>query len=402
MTVGKSGALLCAALTATLLLAPAPSHAQISDGVVRIGVLTDISGPYADGGGKGSVIAAEMAAKDMGGTVKGKPVEIIKADHQNKADIAAEIARRWYDLEKVDAIVDLPITAIALAVQGIAKEKTKTVMITAAATSDLTAKTCTPTSTHWADDTQALTAGTAKAIVEQGGKSWYFITVDHAFGQALQRDATKVIEANGGKVLGASRHPIGASDFSSLLVQAQASGADVIGLASVGGDLINVIKQANEFRVNTGKQTLAGFLVYITDIHSLGLPVVKNFTFSAGFNWDQSDASRAFAKRFYEAAKMMPTKNHAAVYSAVRHYLTAINSAGTDEPIAVAKAMRAAPLDHFGRPASVREDGRVLYDLTLYKVKTPEESKAPWDYYKVLRQIPKAEAFLPMNDACKM
>ena len=373
-----------------------PALGEASHG---IGVLTDLSGPYADSGGKGSVVAAQMAARDFGGAVKGKPIEIVSADHQNKPDVAATIARRWFDVDKVDAVVDLPVTAIAFAVQTVAKEKRKTILITAAATSDLTAKSCAPTSTHWADDTQALTAGTAKAVVQQGGKTWYFITVDHVFGHALQRDASKVIEANGGKVLGASRHPIGATDYSSLLLQAQSSGADVVGLASVGGDLINLIKQAHEFGL-ASKQTLTGFLVYITDIHTLGLAVAQKLTFSAGFYWDQSDASRAFAKRFFDEVGIMPTKNHAEIYTSVLHYLRAVDAAGTDEAVAANQAMRRMPVDYFGRPATVRQDGRVLYDLTLYRVKTPEESKGPWDYYAPVRTVPKDEAFLPMNEAC--
>ena len=393
-TFARLGALACAAF-----LSAVPALAQISDDVVRIGVLTDLSGPYADSGGRGSVVAAQMAVKDFGGTVKGKPIDVISADHQNKPDVAATIARRWFDVDKVDAVVDLPVTAIAFAVQTVAKEKRKTILITAAATSDLTAKSCTPTSTHWADDTQALTAGTAKAVVQQGGKTWYFITVDHVFGHALQRDAAKVIEANGGKVLGASRHPIGATDYSSLLLQAQSSGSQVVGLASVGGDLINLIKQAHEFGL-APKQTLTGFLVYITDIHTLGLDVAQKLTFSAGFYWDQSDASRAFAKRFLDQVGTMPTKNHAEIYTAVLHYLRAIDAAGTDEAVAANKMMRRMPVDYFGRPATVRADGRVLYDLTLYRVKTPDESKKPWDYYAPVRTVPKDEAFLPMNEAC--
>lgn len=391
-----------AALGACLvaLAAATGASAQISDDLVRIGVLTDLSGPYADSGGKGSVVAAEMALKDFGGTVRGRKVEIISADHQNKPDIASTIARRWFDTERVDAVVDLPVTAIALAAQQVAKEKGRTVMITAAATSDFTAKLCNPTSSHWTDDTQALTAGTARAVFERGGRSWYFITVDHAFGAALQRDASDVVTKLGGTVVGASRFPIGNADFSSFLLQAQNSGADVVAFAAVGDDFSRAIKQANEFGLTSGKQTMTGFLVYVTDIHALGLPVAQNLTFSEAFYWDSSDATRAFAKRFFDQVGIMPTKNHALIYTAVGHYLKAIDKAGTDEAVAANKAMRALPVAFFGREATLRADGRLLYDPVLYRVKTPAESKAPWDYYEAIRPIPAAEAFLPMNPAC--
>jgi branched-chain amino acid transport system substrate-binding protein len=397
--MGRYARRLCT-LAGAALLAATGAHAQISDDVVRIGVLTDLSGPYADSGGKGSVVAAEMAARDFGGKVKGKAIEIVSADHQNKPDVASSIARRWFDVEKVDAVVDLPVTAIALAVQSVAKEKRKTVMITAAATSDLTSKTCSPTSSHWTDDTQALTAGTARAVFERGGKTWYFITVDHAFGHALQKQATDVVEALGGKVLGTSRHPIATADYSSFLLQAQTSGADVIALASVGDDFTKAVKQANEFGLMAGKQTITGFLVYITDIHGLGLSVAQNLNFSSAFYWDQNEEARAFGKRFFEATGAMPTKNQALIYTSVTHYLKAVDKAGTDEAVAANKAMRDMPVVFFGRPATLRADGRLLYDPVLYRVKKPSESKAPWDYYEAIRTIPQNEAFLPMNPAC--
>ncbi len=390
---GVVGALLIGATPGTAL-------AQISDDLVRIGILTDLSGPYADSGGKGSVVAAEMAVKDFGGAVKGKKIEIISADHQNKPDVASTIARRWFDTERVDAILDLPVTAIALAAQQVAKEKNRTVMITAAATSDFTSKLCNPISSHWTDDTQALTAGTARAVFEQGGKNWYFITVDHAFGQALQRQASEVVTSLGGKVVGSSRFPINNADFSSFLLQAQTSGADVVAFAAVGDDFSRAIKQANEFGLMAGKQTMAGFLVYITDIHALGLPVAQNLTFSEAFYWDQNDATRAFAKRFFDAVGIMPTKNHALIYTAVAHYLKAVDKAGTDEAVAANKSMRAIPVAFFGRDVTLRADGRLLYDPVLYRVKKPASSKGAWDYYEAIRPIPAAEAFLPMNPAC--
>jgi branched-chain amino acid transport system substrate-binding protein len=382
------------------LAAASPAGAQISNDVVRIGILTDLSGPYADSGGKGSLAAAEMAAKDFGGTVKGKTIEVVAADHQNKPDIASSIARRWFDTEGVDAVLDLPVTAIALAVQQVAKEKNRTVMITAAATSDLTAKTCSSVSTHWTDDTNALTAGTARAVFERGGRNWYFITVDHAFGHALQKQAGDVVTSLGGKVVGSSRFPINNADFSSFLLQAQTSGADVVGFAAVGDDFSKAIKQANEFGLMAGKQIMTGFLVYITDIHALGLPVAQNLTFSEAFYWDQSEETRAFGKRFRETVGIMPTKNHALIYTATLHYLKAVERAGTDEAVAANKAMRELPVSFFGAQTKIRADGRHLYDPVLYRVKNPAQSKGPWDYYEAVRSIPAAEAFMPMNPAC--
>jgi len=383
--------------SAGIAIAP---YAKAQRRAVRIGVLTDETGPYADSGGLGSVLSAQMAAHDIGNTVLGRSIEIVHADHQNKPDVAAAIARRWYDAEGVDAIVDLPVTAIALAVLQVARERNKTVMITAAATSDITAKYCAPTSTHWADDTHALTAGTALEVLNSGAKNWFFITVDHTFGLALQRDATAVIEQQGGRVLGAARHAIGATDYGSQIISAQTSGADAIGLASVGNDLINLIKQASEFGLlRPGGPTIVGFLTYITDIHALGLPVARGLTFSAGFYWDQNQQSRAFAQRFFAVRKAMPTKNQAVIYTATRHFLHAMQQAASDDPLAVARAMKALPVDYHGRPAHVRSDGRVIYDLTLYRVKEPQQSRAPWDYYEALRTVPAAEAFLPVNKA---
>jgi branched-chain amino acid transport system substrate-binding protein len=373
---------------------------QIAADSVKIGVLTDLSGPYAESSGRGSVVAADMAAEDVGRMVRGKPIEIIEADHQNKPDIAATIAQRWFDLDKVDGIVDLPVSPVAAAVQAVGKEKQRTTLITAAASADLTAKTCTLTSTQWADDTHALAGGAARAIVDRGGKKWFFVTVDNGFGEAMQNDASHVVEANGGKVLGAAKFPFGNGDFSPLLAQARSSGADVIEVASSGGDLVNLVKQASELGLPNEKQGLGGFLVYLTDIHALGLQLAQNLIFASGFYWDQGDASRRFAKRFLDKTGTMPTKTHAAVYTAVRHYLAAIDQAGTTDAIAVNQTMRRLPVDYFGRPAMIRADGRVLYDLTLYRVKTPAESLYPWDYYAPLRTIPKEDAFLPMNAAC--
>ena len=367
---------------------------------VRVGVLTDESGPYADSGGAGSVVAAQMAAQDFGGSVLGRRVEILHADTQNKPDIAGTLARSWYD-SGVDAIVDLPVTPVAAAVQQIAREKGRTVMITAAAVTEFTSKNCAPISSHWADDTHAMATSTGAILTGlPGAHQWFFITVDFSFGAALQAEATKVIEAHGGSVIGTAKFPIGNADFSSQILQAQASGASIIGLASVGGDQVNLIKQGAEFGLQSKGAKLGGFLVYITDIHALGLPVAQGLSFPASYYWDQNDASRAFAKRFQAERRAVPTQNQAAIYASTLHFLKAMAQAGTDDPVAVNKAMRAMPVTFFGKPCSMRGDGRVLYDVTLYRVKTPAESKGPWDYYTAIGSIPPDEAFLPANPAC--
>lgn len=372
--------------------------AQAEGPPIKIGVLTDESGPFVDSGGPGSVFAAELAAKDFGGEVLGRKIEIVHADTLNKPDVAAGVARKWFDVDGVDAVTDLPVTPIAFAVQALAKEKNKTVLITAGATTDITAKFCTIGSSHWADDSYAMATSIAKAETAAGAKTWFFLTVDTAFGAALQKTTTDVVEAAGGKVLGSVKYPINAPDFSSLLLQAQSSGADRIALASVGADLDNQIKQGAEFGIGRdGKQQMAGFLTYIQSIHAIGLPTAKGLNLVSGFYWDQNDEARAFAKRFFEARKMMPSRNHASIYAAVTHYLKAIKAAGTDDTAAVGKAMRAAKVDYFGHPAYMRADGRVMYDITLYKVKAPEQSKTAWDYYEKVRDIPAAEAFKPLN-----
>lgn len=368
---------------------------------IRIGVLTDASGPYADSGGRGSVLAAQLAAAEIGGSMLGRRVEIIDGDTQNKPDVAASLARRWYD-DGVDAIVDLPVTSVAAAVQQIAREKNRSVMITSAAATDFTTTTCSPTSTHWADDTHALSVGAALPIVRAGAKTWFFISVDYAFGAALQRDATEQIEQNGGRVLGSTRFPIGNADFSSMLLQAQASGAQAIGLAAVGSDLVNLVKQAAEFGLTQpGGPVLAGFLIYITEVNALGLTAAQGFTFPSGFYWNQSDTAQAWSRQFFSARKTMPTRVHAAVYVATRHWLRAARQAGTTDPGAVGRAMRSLPVDYLGRPASVREDGRVIYDLPIYRVKRPGQPREPWDYYERIDTIPAHDAFLPMLPQCR-
>lgn len=384
---------------ATLAASPIFGVRAASTGPVRVGVLTDSSGPYSDSGGAGSVAAANMAVQDFGATVLGRRIEIVTADTQNKPDVAGALARRWYD-DGVDAIIDLPVTPIAAAVQQIAREKGRTVMITAAAVSEFTSKSCAPVSTHWADDTHAMATATGKVLTGGAKPSWYFITVNFSFGEALQAEATKVIEAGGGKVLGTAKFPIGNSDFSSQILQAEGSGANIIGLAAVGGDQVTLIKQAAEFGLLNGKTGFGGFLIYITDIHALGLKTAQGLTCPASYYWDQNDEARAFAARFMAERKAVPTQNQALVHAGTLHFLKAMAQAGTDDPITVNKAMRAMPVSFFGRPATIRADGRLLHDVDIYRVKRPEESRGPWDYFTSLGSIPAAEAFLPMNPAC--
>ena len=367
---------------------------------VRIGVLTDEGGPYSASGGAGSVAAARMAVQDFGGTVLGLPVEVLRADTQNKPDVAGSIARAWYD-SGVDAITDLPVTPVAAAVQQVARERSRTVLITAAAVTEFTSKSCSPVSSHWADDTHAMAAGTGKVLTEGGGRTWYFVTVDFSFGAALQAEAAKVIEAAGGRVLGSTRFPIGNADFSAQILEARTSGAQVIGLASVGGDQVNLVKQAAEFGLQAGgAQTLAGFLVYLTDIHALGLDVAQGLRFPTSFYWDRNDAARAFGKRFMAERQAMPTQNQANVYAATLHFLRGMAQAGTRDAVAIGRAMRGLPVQYFGADTTMRADGRVLHDLTLYRVKAPGESRGAWDLLAPVGAVPAAEAFAPMNPAC--
>lgn len=391
----KSRTALVALAVAASVFVPAAARAQISDNVVRIGVLGDMGGQFADIGGRGSVFAAELAAEDFGGKVAGAPIEIISGDHQNKADVGGATLRKWFDEGGVDAVADLPVSSVALAAQEIAREKKKTLLISGAAVSELTGKACSPYSTHWADDTYALANATGKAVTAAGGKSWYFVTVDYSFGHAMERDAAAAVASAGGKVLGNTRHPLGAQDLSSFLLQAQASKAQVIGLANVGGDTSNAVKQAAEFGITSGGQKLAGFLVFLTDIKAIGLPLAKGLLVSTGFYWDQNDEARTFARRFEAKVGRMPTKQQASVYASVKHYLKAVAAAGTDDAGNANAQMRALPVDYFGHAASIRPDGRVLYDLTLYEVKSPAESKGPWDFYKPISTLPANEVFRP-------
>jgi len=390
---------LVAMLLAAVLLSPVAARA---DDTVKIGVLADMSSLYADLGGPGSVVAVKMAVDDFGGTVLGKKIEVVSADHQNKPDVASSIARQWFDEQGVQMITDLTTSSVALAVQEIAREKNKIILINGAASSDLTGKACAPTSVHWVYDTTALANGTGAAVVKAGGNTWFFITADYAFGHALQSDTAAVVEANGGKVLGSVNLPLNTADFSSFLLQAQASKAKIIGLANAGGDTINSIKQAAEFGIVAGGQKLAGLLLFISDIHSLGLQTAQGLNLTESFYWDQDDQTRAWSKKFFDKTNKEPTMVQAGNYSATMHYLEAVKAAGTLDPAAVMKQLKSKPINDFViRNGHIQDDGSLVHDMYLYEVKKPSESKGPWDLYKLISTIPGAEAFKrPHGNAC--
>lgn len=377
----------------------AQPRAAISDDVVKIGMLLDMSGLYADVTGRGSATAAQMAIDDFGGKVLGKKIELVVVDHQNKADIAASKAREWFDTGNVDAILDVAASAPALAVLEVARQKNRIVVFSGPGTERITNDLCSPVSVHYAYDTYALANTTARAMVQRGGKTWYFLTADYAFGHTLQESATAVINEAGGKVLGAARHPLGTSDFASYLLQAQASKAQVVGLANAGGDTVNAIKAASEFgltRNNT--QRLAGLLLYINDIHAIGLKTAAGLVLTEAFYWDMNDATRAWSRRYFDKLRKMPNMSQAGAYSSMTHYLKAVQAAGTDETAAVMKKMKSMPInDFFARNGRIREDGRMIHDMYLFEVKTPAESKYPWDYYKVLATVPGEQAFMPVS-----
>jgi branched-chain amino acid transport system substrate-binding protein len=392
---------LIGATALAVVLGCGAASAQAKDDVIKIGVLNDMSGLYSDLSGQGAVVAAKMAVEDFGAAAKGMKVEIVSADHQNKPDVGSNIARTWFDRDNVDVIVDVPTSSVALAVNEIAREKNKVFLVSGAAASDLTGPKCSPNTVHWTYDTWALANGTGKAMVKTGGDTWFFITADYAFGKALERDTSEVVQANGGKVLGSVRTPFPGTDFSSFLLQAQASKAKVIGLANAGGDTINSIKQAAEFGITQGGQSLAGLLVFVSDVHALGLQTAQGLVLTESFYWDQNDASRAFAKRFAPQFKnLMPTMVQAGVYSAVLHYLKAVEALKDDEDgKAVVTKMKELPTDDplFGK-GTIRQDGRHIHDMYLFEVKKPSESKGAWDYYKLRATIPAAEAFRPLKD----
>jgi len=377
------------------------AQAQYTDGTIKIGVMNDMSGTYADLGGQGSVIAARMAVEDFGAVTKGMKVKIVGADHQNKPDVGSNIARTWIDTDKVDVIVDVPTSSVALAVNEIVRNKNKVFLVTSAATSDLTGEKCTPNTIHWTYDTWALANGTGQAIVKTGGDTWFFLTANYAFGFALERDTAAVVVKNGGKVLGHVRHPFPATDFSSFLLQAQTSKAKIIGLANAGADTINSIKQASEFGIVRGGQNLAALLAFITDVHALGLQTSQGLIMTEAWYWDLNDANREFAKKFAPQFKgVYPTMVHVGVYSAVTHYLKAVDALKSDaDGKAVVAKMKELPTDDklFGK-GKVRADGRKIHPMYLVEVKKPAESKGPWDYFKLRATIPADQAFRPLSE----
>jgi branched-chain amino acid transport system substrate-binding protein len=399
-------------IVAALMLAfAAATHAQqppskgISDDVVKLGLILDMSSLYADITGTGSVTAAQMAIDDFGGKVLGKPIQLVYVDHQNKADIASSKAREWFDRDKVDAIMDVAASSPALAVAQIAAEKNKITVFNGPGSVRLTNDACTPVTVHYAYDTYALANSTARAVVANGGNTWFFLTADYTFGTTMEKDTTDVVTGSGGKILGSVRHPLNASDFSSFLLRAQASGAKVIGLANAGGDTINAIKGAREFGLTKGgKQSLAGLLVFINDIHTLGLDTAQGMLLTSGFYWDRNDETRKWARRFFEKTKKMPNMSQAGTYSSIMHYLKAVQATGTDETGAVMAKMKQTPInDFFAKNGRIRNDGRMVHDMYLFEVKKPSDSKHPWDYYKEISTIPADKAFQPLStSACPL
>ncbi|WP_315702689.1 MULTISPECIES: ABC transporter substrate-binding protein [unclassified Bradyrhizobium] len=388
----KSSLLAFAAVGALLMAAPASAQ-------VKIGILNDQSGVYADYGGKYSVEAAKMAIEDFGGEVLGQKVELVTADHQNKPDLATSIARRWYDTEGVDMITELTTSSVALAVQELSAEKKKIDIVVGAATSRITGDACTPYGFHWAFDTHALAVGTGGALVEAGGDSWFFLTADYAFGYALEKDTSDIVKAKGGKVLGSVRIPLNSSDFSSFLLQAQSSKAKIIGLANAGLDTTNSIKQAAEFGIVKGGQKLAGLLMTLAEVNGLGLEAAQGLVLTEGFYWDHDDKARAFSERFFKRTGRMPSMIHAGTYSATLSYLKAVKAAGTKDSDAVAKKLKELPVDDAFAQGKVQENGRMVHDMYLFEVKSPSESKKPWDYYKLIATVPGDKAFFSAKES---
>ncbi len=397
--VGTTTHLACA--LALMGAVAAPAHAAISDDVVKIGVLTDMAGTYADFTGQGSVIAAEMAVKDFAanGTVLGKKIEIVSADHQNKADIGAERARSWFDRDKVDVITELVTTSVALSVMEVAAQKNKVALVSGAASLPITNERCNANTVHWVYDSYGLAAGTAKAMVKAGKKNWYFIAADYAAGEAMMNGAASVVTASGGKVVGSTKHPFPSSDFSSFLLSAQASGADVIALANGGQDTITAIKQASEFGITASGQTLVPIVLFINDVHALGLETAQGLTLTEGFYWDRDDKTRAFARRYFEQAKKMPSMAQAGVYSSVLNYLKAVEKTGSDDATEVMKYLKSTPIDDGLFKGEIRADGKFAHDMLLLEVKKPAESKETWDYYHVRAVIPASDAALPLSQS---
>jgi branched-chain amino acid transport system substrate-binding protein len=389
-----------AACASAIALLSGAAQAEISGNAVKIGVMNDQSGLYADLAGQGSVEAARMAVEDMGGSVGGASIEVLSADHQNKPDVGSNVVRQWIDVEGVDVIVDVPTSSVALAVNEIVKEKDRVFLVSGAATTQLTGEACSPNTIHWTYDTYALAVGTGRAMVQEGGDSWFFITADYAFGHQLEEDTSTVVQEVGGEVLGSVRHPLSTADFSSYLLQAQGSGAKVIGLANAGSDTTNAIKQAHEFGITQAGQQLASLLLFLSDVNALGLEVAQGLVLTTGFYWDMDDETRAWSERFNERVGQMPTMVQAGVYSAVSHYLKAIEAAASDDAKTVVEQMKSTPVnDFFAKNGTIRADGRMVHDMYLARVKAPDQSQGEWDYYEILRTIPGDQAFLPLEES---
>lgn len=396
----------CAAALLSLAAVTAPMHlnaqnkaptVNISDGVVKMGLLLDMNSLYEDVAGMGTVTAVKMAIEDFGGKVHGMPIELVYADHQNKADLAGTKAREWFDTQKVDMIGDVAASATALSAAEVAKQKNKVIIMSGPGTSRLTNENCSAVSVHYTWDTYALSAVTGRGVVKGGGDSWFFITADYAFGHSLEKDASEIIKSEGGKIVGSVKHPLNTQDFSSFMLQAQASKAKVVGLANAGGDTINAIKSANEFGL-TKNQKLAGLLVFINDVHALGLNVTKGMQLTEAFYWDMNDETRKFSRRFFERMKKMPNMLQSGSYSSTLHYLNAVKATGTDDTATVMAWMKANPInDMFVKNGRIREDGRMMREMYLFEVKDPSESKYPWDYFKLKATIPAEQAFMPVS-----
>jgi branched-chain amino acid transport system substrate-binding protein len=393
----KVAKLLAGALVATIAIGAAAAGAQES--VLRVGIITDMSGQYSDGNGSGSVIAAQMAAEEIGGTVAGRKIEIISGDHQNKADIASAIVREWIDTKHVDVVAEGVNSAVALAVMNVTRERNKPFLISGAGSSDITGKYCTPTSIQWTYDTYASSNATAKAVVQRGGKTWFFLTADYSFGHALERDASKAVIAAGGKVLGAVRHPFNTSDMSSFLLQAQAAKPDIVGLANAGSDFRNAVAQADEFGIRAGGAKIVALQVTLTDVPALGLEHAHDLLFTDSFYWDRTPETRAFSEVFYKRHGAMPTSYQAGVNSALRHYFKAVAATNSTDTATVIGWMREHPVDDFfAHGGNIREDGRMVHDMYLMRIKKPEESKSKWDLYEYLVTVPGDQAFRPMAE----
>lgn len=399
MKARANSGLIAAATILTMSVGAGAQTVTISDGVVKIGVLTDMSGQFSHESGEGAVTAIKMAVEDFGGKVLGKPIEVVVADHQNKPDTASALARKWFDVEKVDMIGNLINSSIALTVSGLAKDKNRIAIINGSGSSRLTGDACTPNSIHYSYDTYALARGTGAALAKDGKRSWYFLTADYAFGHALEADTSAVVKAMGGEVVGSTRYPPESFDQSSYLLQAQSSKAQVVALAGSGNVLVNSIKSAQEFGIQQ-RQTLAGLLVWETDIKALGLAAAQGLVLTNAFYWDRDDETRAWSKRFFDKMKVMPHMGDAGDYSSTMHYLRAVEAAGTDEAQAVMKQMREMPInDFFAKNGRIRDDGRMVHDMYVYEVKKPSDSKGDWDFYKLREVIPGDQAFRPLKDS---